>query len=256
MPVKSLWMILLPGLCLGLSLGPAAAGQQEEPLVFRSPVAQVKVLELFTSHGCNSCPPADAWLRGLGEREDLWTGVVPLAFHVDYWNWLGWDDRFARASYSQRQRDYRRSGGIRSVYTPGFVISGREWRGWFRGQAPDLRPGDPVGQLILEASPGDSLAVRFEAVDGFRADGPLQAHAALLGFGLSSAIGAGENAGRTLREDFVVLGTSHGTEASATHWSLAWPRVVSAAPERMAIVAWISKPGDPAPLQAVGGWLP
>jgi hypothetical protein len=80
------------------------------------------VVELFTSQGCNSCPPADALFRELSTRRDL----VTLAYHVDYWDYLGWRDTLARPENTQRQHDYGRAFGVRSVYTPQAVINGRQ----------------------------------------------------------------------------------------------------------------------------------
>ena len=81
----------------------------------------VGVVELFTSQGCNSCPPADAVLAELGKRGD----VVALGYHVDYWDYLGWNDTLATPENTARQRDYGRAFGSRSVYTPQAVINGR-----------------------------------------------------------------------------------------------------------------------------------
>ncbi|WP_308916923.1 DUF1223 domain-containing protein [Jannaschia sp. LMIT008] len=89
-----------------LSFGPA----QADPVV----------VELFTSQGCSSCPPADAILHELGGRTD----VIPLAFHVDYWDWIGWADTFADPAFTQRQRDYAAAARSTMVYTPQFVVGG------------------------------------------------------------------------------------------------------------------------------------
>ena len=89
------------------------------------------LVELFTSEGCSSCPPADAWISQLKESPDLWKKIVPVAFHVDYWNNLGWRDRFAKPEFTARQRRYVAAWGGDSVYTPGFVVNGKEWRDWF-----------------------------------------------------------------------------------------------------------------------------
>lgn len=80
------------------------------------------VVELFTSQGCSSCPPADALLRELGRRDD----VIALSMHVDYWNYLGWKDPFAAPETTRRQRDYGARLGLRYVYTPQMVIAGRD----------------------------------------------------------------------------------------------------------------------------------
>lgn len=220
-----------------------------------SPEEQVPVLELYTSHGCSSCPPADAWLRRLADRPGLWQDFIPLAFHVDYWDSLGWPDRFGSGTYSDRQRQYHREGRVSSVYTPGFVLGGREWRGWFGGSEPALSPGSSVGRLSMELSDGPRAVIRLapvEAVD----PGRLTAHLAILGFGLTTHVAGGENHGRDLTEDFVVLGyRSSGRAVSAPEWDLALPEVTTARTTRRAIVAWVSVDTDPAPLQAVAGWL-
>jgi hypothetical protein len=232
--------------------GTAAA----ETLTLESPVEQVATLELYTSHGCNSCPPADAWLRGLTAHPALWRELVPLSFHVDYWDRLGWPDRFARAEFSRRQRDYQRSGGIGTVYTPGFVLNGREWRGWFRRVEPEFVAGPPVGRLAITVTAGKTARMTFRPQGEYDS---LQAHFAVLGFGLSSPIGGGENAGKNLQEDFVVLGLTQGAAvagAAVMEWSLPWPRLKDGPASRRAIAAWVSAPGDPRPRQAVGGWLP
>jgi hypothetical protein len=80
------------------------------------------VVELFTSQGCSSCPPADAFLKELSKRDD----VIALALHVDYWDYIGWKDSFAQPAFTQRQKAYAESGGRRSVYTPQMIIGGQE----------------------------------------------------------------------------------------------------------------------------------
>lgn len=86
------------------------------PLWAQSPV----VVELFTSQGCSSCPPADALLHELAERDD----VIAIALHVDYWDYIGWKDEFADPAYSKRQRNYASEGGRRSIYTPQMIVNG------------------------------------------------------------------------------------------------------------------------------------
>jgi hypothetical protein len=90
--------------------GPALAGSDKV------------VVELYTSQGCSSCPPADALLGELAERDD----VIALSFHVDYWNYLGWKDPFSSAAYTDRQRSYRAAFGLRYIYTPQIVSGGSQ----------------------------------------------------------------------------------------------------------------------------------
>ena len=91
--------------------GPAAESTVQGPRA---------VVELFTSQGCSSCPPADALLTSLAERND----VVALAYHVDYWDYIGWQDTFGDKAYSDRQRDYAKSWGSSRIFTPQMVING------------------------------------------------------------------------------------------------------------------------------------
>lgn len=121
--------MLLPAL-MAAYLPLAQAG---DPHTFSSGTGKTTVIELFTSEGCSSCPPADNWLSGFKSDPRLWKQIIPLAFHVDYWDYIGWRDRFASPAFSARQSDHKKQGNIRSVYTPGLVVDGREWRGWFGG---------------------------------------------------------------------------------------------------------------------------
>lgn len=217
---------------------------------------RVTLVELFTSEGCSSCPPAERWLNALRQDPRLWHGIVPVAFHVDYWDYIGWPDRFASPVHSARQREHARRGGLGSVYTPGFVVHGEEWRGWFRRPVLEVDNPPPAGIITLDV---DRAADRVSAsyVAAARVNGELELHLALLGFDLSTQVRGGENTGRTLAHDFVVLGyarsamrgTSPRFEAAA-----ALPEPSHRAP-RFALAGWVSKRADPRPLQAVGGWL-
>lgn len=241
-PLPMSWLAL----CL---LGMPALAQPA--LLLSSGDAATPVLELYTSQGCSSCPPAERWLSALTGHPGLWSEVIPLAFHVDYWDRLGWPDPFANPGYSARQRAYASLAGGRGVYTPQFFLAGREWRGWFEGQALPKLPPSPAGTLTLELN-GDDLQLMLS--DGVSAPPGLTAHIARLGFGLQTAVTRGENAGRTLSHDFVVLTLQQVGVTGANHWRTR----LAADPRgrRQALVAWLSAPGRPAPYQAVGGWLP
>jgi hypothetical protein len=225
-------------------------------VTYTSQVERTPTIELFTSQGCSSCPPADRWLTRLLQRPGLWREFVPLAFHVDYWDSLGWKDRFADPANTRRQRRYYRSGGLNSVYTPGFVVDGQEWKGFFTRREWRPKPGPAVGRLSLEVDERPFAHIRFEAASD---DLPsrLQLHVARLGFGLKTLVMDGENAGRELQGDFVVLGRRDArVDTTRRVWTLALPPVGGVRPQRQALVAWLSRPDSPAPLQAVGGWLP
>lgn len=98
-----------------LCLLPAFAVAQK----WESGTAKTDVVELFTSEGCSSCPPADRWFSALKEDPELFSGFIPIAFHVDYWDYIGWEDQFAKPEYSERQRDYVRAGHVTLYARPG-----------------------------------------------------------------------------------------------------------------------------------------
>src|SRR6059036_4275966 len=106
--------------CLSAIFVPAV-NAQNAPLTFQSSGKQPALIELYTSEGCSSCPPAETWLSRLKESPGLWRDFVPMAFHVDYWDYLGWRDPWAAQEFSDRQRAYAQSWRSRRIYTPGFV---------------------------------------------------------------------------------------------------------------------------------------
>ena len=155
------------------------------------------VVELYTSEGCSSCPPADRWLSKL--KAD--PSVVALAFHVDYWDRLGWKDRFASAAFTARQAAQQATNGARFSYTPQVVVDGRDRSDWSRSPVPGAsRPSAPVAVTL--AQHGD----RFVATvtPGRGAPERLAAYWAVTEQGHVTPVRAGENAGATLHHDFVV----------------------------------------------------
>ncbi len=232
----------------------APAAVIAESVALKSPETRVSLLELYTSEGCYSCPPADRWLSNLKEDPRLWRQVVPLAFHVDYWDYIGWPDRFASRDYSQRQKSYARRGHVSSVYTPGLVLGGKEWRSWFFRPVLKVESGERVGALSLDLNQ-NQVSARFDPQS--IPNRPLEFHVAVLGFDFETEVEAGENNGKTLRHDFVVLGHARvrmkrDGSALMAQTLLPEPRFES---KRLAVAAWVSTVGDPYPIQAVGGWL-
>ena len=156
------------------------------------------VVELYTSEGCDSCPPADRWLSKLKADPN----VVALAFHVDYWDRLGWKDRFASAAFTARQAEQQASNGARFSYTPQVVVDGQDRKDW-PGIATSLaadRPAAPVEVLL--ARDGDRVTATVAATA--RSPKRLAAYWAVTEQGHSTAVKAGENRGVTLQHDFVV----------------------------------------------------
>ncbi len=240
-------------LVAALTWAAAERTQAAAPGTAPGPANSPVVVELFTSQGCSSCPPADTLLGELAARDD----VIALSLHVDYWDYIGWADRFASPAYSGRQRAYADAGHVGTVYTPGFVVDGREWRGWFRGDAPQVGGGPDVGVLALRLDAG-RVTAHYTPVGGARDHDAYDLHLARLGFGLHTEVRAGENAGRSLRHDFVVLDYRQVPMAEADDAHAAevdWPPPTTD-PERQAVTAWVTPRGGLAPLQAAGGWLP
>jgi hypothetical protein len=170
----------------------------EEPRRATADGAHHRLLELYTSEGCSSCPPAEAWLS-----ENAATlqgrGIVPLAFHIDYWDKIGWPDRFAKAQFTARQVMLTRHDRAQ-VYTPAFFLDGHELpRAEVHGRLATPPPPSPV-KLTLEASGRGRLHVvaRAEAAQ------PVYLSVAIFESGLVVDVARGENAGKRLRHDFVV----------------------------------------------------
>ncbi|MCP5420004.1 MAG: DUF1223 domain-containing protein [Gammaproteobacteria bacterium] len=244
------WFRTFP-LCLVFLL---SAPVSAEPITLHSGDRQISLLELYTSEGCSSCPPADRWMSSLKSDRRLWREVVPVAFHVDYWDYLGWKDRFASAAYGARQRAYAQYDLIRSVYTPGLILNGEEWRGWFLRPQLSLEANEAVGELTLEVNDRQAKG-RF--VNRRPLPETLQMHVAVLGFDLSTAVQRGENQGRTLTHDFVVLGYEmtpmiHSETGYRAQMKL--PNLTDSS-HRHAVAGWVSLTENPRPIQAVGGWL-
>ncbi len=151
---------------------------------FESGPEQNLLIELFTSEGCSSCPPAESYLNKLVDDSRLWRKYIPLAFHVDYWNNLGWRDRFSSSSHSARQREYVRHWRARTVYTPEFFVNGREWRRWFRSSPPDSK-AERIGNLKAQLD-GEQLRASFEPLA--QLPDKLVLHVAVLGMDRSTII--------------------------------------------------------------------
>src|SRR5712691_10846230 len=125
------------------------------PIQFESSERRTALVELYTSEGCSSCPPAESWLSQLKSAPGLWSDWVPVAFHVDYWDHLGWRDKWSSKQFSDRQRDYARALGSENIYTPEFILNGKEWRSWFGLKSPPRPTAGKAG--ILRVSSQDRV---------------------------------------------------------------------------------------------------
>jgi hypothetical protein len=197
---------------LFLSLSNLACAAEKEkmmPAASTQPSA-VAVIELFTSQGCSSCPPADALLSEiLKDARVKNLAVYPLAFHVDYWDRLGWRDPFSDPANSDRQRAYSHAFHSDSIYTPQMIINGQtEFVGSDRNRATAEikkaleKPAPATLTLTLAKSlKPDTLTVHYTTT---AAPAGATLHIALVQRGLETKVLRGENAARTLKHDNVV----------------------------------------------------
>ncbi len=180
----------------------------------KSAATLTPVIELYTSEGCSSCPPADVWLSQFkaAQKEGK---VVAQAFHVNYWDYIGWTDRFAAPAYTQRQRELSARTNLNSIYTPQIAKNGLTIRDY----------GNPAAQLAGSETAKAEIALakletnRFEAkITPLDAGANWSAYFTVTEHAHVSRVSAGENKGETLRHDFVVrqyvpLGQFTGAQA-------------------------------------------
>jgi hypothetical protein len=237
-------------------LAATAPAQTNGLFQFASTPQRTALLELYASEGCSSCPPAEKWLTGLQDSPRLWKDFVPLAFHVDYWNYLGWKDAWSDAEFSERQRAFAQLWRSDNIYTPEFILDGHEWHDWFTGKKGPRADGRTAGRLTVSSTDTNRWQAVFlpEKISGAR----YEIHAVLLAGGIISDVKAGENRGRRLRHDFVVvnlvqLGMATSDAGATGGFILDTPRH---RPGRtLALAVWITRVGQLEPLQATGGWL-
>jgi hypothetical protein len=216
-----LWRIapLLLGYCVS-----AHAFSAHVQCEARSSVNRVTVLELYTSEGCNSCPPADRWLSSLPARGLTSDRLIPLAFHVDYWDQLGWPDRMAKEQFSMRQRTQSQRNGNSFVYTPQLLLNGNEYR-------IDTHIEQTISKLNRLPAAADlfvrqhlssaELELEIDARLEHEYADPVQIFIAVTEDGLESSIKAGENQGKLLHHDFVVrelVRAIRGDASGDVHW--------------------------------------
>ncbi|MBN4063726.1 DUF1223 domain-containing protein [Cardiobacterium sp. AH-315-I02] len=179
----------------------------EQVKTVKSPQNRVVLLELYTSEGCSSCPPADRFLSRLKDAGISGKQLIPMAFHVTYWDYIGWQDPFADKQYDQRQRDQAHKHNSSFIYTPQFLLLGEDYRR-YTGLSDDISKlvkqkasvdleltvihGDGKLHLLLKSD-----ISRSEAKDvGY--------YFAVVENNLTSEVKAGENEGELLRHDYVV----------------------------------------------------
>ena len=231
----------IPVLILAAAVAAPAFAQSAGSCSAQSAAQPPAVVELYTSEGCSSCPPADQWASKLKGRSE----VLALAFHVNYWDKLGWPDRFANAATTERQHLLQRSMGTSYVYTPQVVLNGHDLRGWSDASLPRL-PASPISVALVRE--GSSVRASI----GASAPQRLAGFWAVLEDGHSSRVKSGENAGETLAHDHVVTLYKPVAEWSVGNATQSFTLDLPASTSKSRRVAFIvTDPSGAKPLQAV-----
>ncbi len=158
------------------------------------------VLELYTSEGCSSCPPADKWASTFKGKD-----LVVQAFHVGYWDYIGWVDRFATPAYTQRQREVAINNRLRNIYTPQVVLNGRDWPQWGNAESRIVGTRDTARtHITIKRLADDQFEATVTPTAASGAAQPWAAYWTVTEHGHNSKVKAGENAGEFLKHDFVV----------------------------------------------------
>ena len=220
-----------------------------ETLHLESGTTRNTLIELYTSEGCSSCPPAEEFLNKLKNNNELWKKWVPVAFHVQYWDYIGWKDHYATRENGQRQSLYAKLKRASTVYTPAFMVNGKSWRrGIFSNSLPD--DSSLAGNLVVSVN-GKSINASYIKKD----KSTLKLNIAVLGMDLISHIERGENEGRTAMHEFVVIGYDSSV-SNDLKWNMVLPKLHYSKAENYALAVWVSEINNPTPLQVVGGLLP
>ena len=174
-----------------------------------SSAQRVAVLELYTSEGCDSCPPTDRWVSALPARGFAAARVVTLAYHVDYWNHLGWTDPFAQARFTERQRFANNRIRNRTIYTPQLMLDGKDYRQGlslidFQQRIAAANREKPGADITLSLQTADGALQAVAQVKLHRKEAGAAVFLALTENKLASHVSSGENKGKRLEHDFVV----------------------------------------------------
>jgi hypothetical protein len=178
-----------------------------ENIVVTSADTRTAVVELYTSEGCSSCPPADQWLRQLTLANDSELDIIALAFHVDYWDYLGWKDRFSSSDYTSRQRLLGANNRQSTIYTPEFFVDGLETRGASKILDQIQQTNKQKAPLKLELTVSrndDMLLLDLKSPANQNTVGQVHHRYFVYENNLSTEVESGENSGELLKHEQVV----------------------------------------------------
>ncbi|MEO8145903.1 MAG: DUF1223 domain-containing protein [Betaproteobacteria bacterium] len=240
-----------------LSVSVAAHGGQCKAT---SQATTTALVELYTSEGCDSCPPADRWLSSLGPKGFAPDRVVPIALHVDYWDYIGWKDPYARQAHSARQRKMAQLARAAVVYTPQVLLQGQDFRSWSSGSfdaaVAKINAQPAKARISLTLDTGRKDAFEVEAVSELLESAPRADIVLYLGAyenKLVSEVKAGENRGKSLPHDYVVLQWAgplefKGGKLAERH---VLPLLPKAVPGHSGVVAFVQNRANAEVLQAL-----
>ncbi len=193
------------------------------------------LVELYTSEGCNSCPPAEKWMSSIRDSKQF----VGLEFHVDYWDSSAWHDPYAKHAYAKRQEEKARKASTQ-VYTPQVWVDGQLWRGWPKSEPP-IAAGEAALALRVSAETGQSIKVRLQTTGGANTEHK-RLYVALTENRLVQQIRGGENKGRRLEHDQVVRDFAGPLRLPDAQAELKLPDVATLA--NAAVVAYVQDEDD------------
>ena len=224
-----------------------------ENIVVTSADTRTAVVELYTSEGCSSCPPADRWLGELTRSKDSELDIIVLAFHVDYWNYLGWKDRFSSSDYTSRQRLLGANNRQSTIYTPEFFVDGMETRGASKILDKIQQTNKQKAPLKLELTVSrndDLLQLDLKSPADRNTIGQVHHRYFVYENNLSTNVEAGENSGEVLNHEQVVRHMSQAIPLNPQNQyripiDPAWNS------ENIGVAVLVTSPGNQYYLQAV-----
>ncbi len=241
---------------LALLITPAEAKDQ----TYETTNKKVHLLELFTSEGCSFCPAGEERFSSFLTPQRLWKEIVPVSYHVDYWDHLGWLDALSQQKFTTRQRNYARGSKTGNVYTPSFFLNGAEWTTWHLKPVPSNPLFYGTLKAVFHSSSG-VLDLKFWPSTGTKAQN-WKFVASLTSLSGSVAIQAGENKGKRLRHRFSALnlletpGIAQKDGSYLGSLNLFQDAKKGSAESGLGFSAWVLPEGSHIPVQALGGELP
>ncbi len=221
---------------------------------FESKDHRVNIIELYTSQGCSSCPPADKWLSDLKEHPKVFKDFIPMAFHITYWDFIGWKDIFANKSHDNRQRYYSNKVWKKnSVYTPQFITNAKEYKKWFSNRNFPNFEKKYGGKLKVNL---DDNKLQISYFNKDIKNQKIYLNIGILGFDYDIDIKRGENKYKTLKHDFVILNhIQKFAEIKNNKFDLNTILLdLKKDNKKKALVVWLSK-YDSDILQSTGGYI-